>query len=641
MKSKIIIGLLLLTTFGNYAQQAGIALANKKYGQFAYVDAIRIYERIAEKGHKSADMFQKLGDAYYFNAQHDKAAKWYGELFKIGKKIKPEYYYRYAQSLKSVGDYTKSDEMMTDFASQTKSDKRSMHFIENRDYLTEIKANSGRYIIKDAGINSAYSDYGAVILDNKLVFASARDTGGLISRKHKWTNQSFTSLYAAERVADSLGKPAKFAKNVNSRFHEATPVFSNDGTTMYFTRNNFNDGKKGKNSKKITLLKIYRATLTEGKWDNVKELPFNSDNYSTAHPALSRDGSTLYFVSDMPGSIGQSDLYRVEILADGKFGKPENLGPAINTEGRETFPTIIDDELYFATDGRPGLGGLDIYVSAINADGTYSKPQNIGEPANSPKDDFSYLIDPETRIGYLTSNRDGGKGYDDIYRFTETRKLTCEHILAGTVTDFLSKELIPRAKISLFDQNFTLLKEIHSDQNGFYTFAVNCGTAYYVRAEKELYNTSEKPVMIPAETGKTTLPLELSTTRANVSVGTDLAKVLDIKIIYFDLDKWDIREDAALELQKVAEVLKEYPTMKIDIRSHTDSRQSHKYNQELSDKRANSTLEWLVSNGIDRSRLSGKGFGESNLLNNCKDGVSCSEEEHQQNRRSEFIVTNL
>ena len=345
----------------------------------------------------------------------------------------------------------------------------------------------------------------------------------------------------------------------------------------------------------------------------------------------------------MPGTHGQSDLWKVKINDDGSFGTPENLGTTINTEGKETFPMLTNEnELYFASDGHPGLGGLDIFMSRLNADGTFDKPLNIGTPANSPQDDFAYLIDTKTRKGFLSSNRDGGKGFDDIYKFLETRKLICEQLLSGIVTDLETGEILPNTKVTLFDDKFNKIKEVMSDDKGFYSFdMVECGKAYYVRAEKEIYETKEQKINIAKETGKTELPIQLEKKVKPVAVGDDLAKAFGIKIIYFDLDKWNIRQDAALELEKILDVMKQYPTMKIDVRSHTDSRQTFKYNEKLSDRRAKSTIEWLVKNGIDTSRLNGKGYGETQLVNKCANGVKCSEEEHQANRRSEFIIIAL
>jgi outer membrane protein OmpA-like peptidoglycan-associated protein len=645
MKNKIILFITVLTTItSSYAQDGAIKKAESQYDKFAYIDATKTYERIAAKGYKSADMFQKLGNAYYFNAELEKAAKWYGELFAMNTEVAPEYYYRYSQSLKSIGEYKKADEMMNVFNQKATEDSRGKRFTEKKNYLEIIKANSGRYTIEDAGINSAFSDYGSSFSGTKLVFTSARDTGSLSQKKHKWTNQNFTNMYAAESGTDgALGTPEKFAKNVNSKFHEATPVFTKDGKTMYFTRNNFNNGKLGKDASKVTLLKLYKATLANNQWVNATELPFNSDNYSTAHPMLSPDEKTLYFASDMTGTHGQSDLWKVKINDDGSFGTPENLGDTINTEGKETFPFVTDEnELYYATDGQPGLGGLDIFMSKINSDGTLTAPVNIGAPANSPQDDFAYLIDTKTRKGFLSSNRDGGKGFDDIYKFLEIRKLIFEQQLTGLVTDTETGAPLANAKITVLDEKFNKIKEVVTDDKGNYDLGkLESGKTYYVRAEKEPYETKEQKVTLGFDSDKKDLPIQLEKIIKTVTVGDDLAKAFGIKIIYFDLDKWNIRPDAALELEKILDVMKQYPNMKIDVRSHTDSRQTFKYNEKLSDRRAKSTMEWLVKNGVEQTRLTGKGYGETKLVNKCADNVQCTEEEHQANRRSEFIITAL
>lgn len=644
MKSKLIIYVMLLGVLANgYAQKAAVEKADKKYERYAYVDAIKTYERIAAKGYKSVEMFQKLGNAYYFNAELEKAAKWYGELFAMTQDVEPEYYYRYSQSLKSIGEYGKADEMLVLFNQKSGNDLRGKLFSQNRDYLAEIKANSGRYNIEDAGVNSQYSDYGSSFSGNKLVFTSARDTGNFAKKKDKWTNQYFTNMYSSEISADTvLGPVKKFARKINTRFHEATPVFTKDGKTVYFTRNNFNNGRKGKDANRVILLKIYKATLIDNEWDKAVELPFSSDSYSVAHPALSPDEKTLYFASDMPGTLGQSDIFKVKINDDGSYGVPENLGFPINTEGKETFPFVSNEnELYFASDGHPGLGGLDIFMSKIAKDGSYRAVKNIGEPANSPKDDFGYLIDVRTRKGFLSSNRVGGQGYDDIYKFLETRKLSCEQALSGIVTDLETSEILPDSKVTLFDEKFTLIKEVKSDDKGHYEFEVECEMTYYVRGEKETYETKEQKITISNVTGKTDLPIQLEKKVKPVTVGDDLAKAFGIKMIYFDFDKSNIRPDAAYELEKILDVLKEYPNMKIDVRSHTDSRGSLEYNDNLSGRRANSTMEWLIKNGVKKDRLTGKGYGERELINKCADGVECSEEDHQLNRRSQFIITAL
>ena len=280
-------------------------------------------------------------------------------------------------------------------------------------------------------------------------------------------------------------------------------------------------------------------------------------------------------------------------------------------------------------------------MSKVKADDTFGKVQNVGSDVNSPKDDFAYLIDTKTRKGFFTSNRDGGQGYDDIYKFLETKKLSCEQELFGVITDLKTSYILPNAKVSLFDATFRLMNSTISDQNGNYSFNVECGKTYYVRAEKTEYTTKEEKIDIISQTGKTNLSIALEKEACQVAIGDDLGKCFGIKMIYFDLDKHFITPIATLDLEKILDVMNQNPTMKIDIRSHTDSRQTFTYNEILSNKRAKATLEWLVKKGINSNRLTAKGYGETQLVNKCSDGVKCTEEEHQMNRRSEFIITAL
>lgn len=640
MKNYILLFLIIVNVFSfdSYAQQSKINAADKKYDNYAYIDAIKTYEKVANKGYKSEDMFKKLGNSYYFNSNFEGASKWYGELFAMNTSVEPEYYYRYAQSLRAIGQTELANKMMDEFATKFKDDIRSKLYNENVNYLDQIKANSGRYDIENAGINSKYSDYGTFVHDNKIYFSSARDTGNFSKRKHKWTGEYFTNLYIAD--VDS-SKVKKFKTNLNTKFHEASPVFTKDGKTVYFTRNNYVDGKKGKDEEKTTLIKIYKATLENGKWTNITAVPFDSDNYSTAHPALSPDEKTLYFASDMPGTLGQSDLYKISINSDGSYGTPVNMGKTINTEGKETFPFVTDEnEIYFSSDGRPGLGGLDVFAGKIEKDGTISDIQNVGADINSPKDDFAYVIDPVSRKGYFSSNKEGGQGSDDIYKFIENKALRCVQELSGAITDAETAVILPGAKVSLYD-NQTVLNTTIADDNGIYKFPVDCGKTYNVRAEKEEYETKEVSITIGKLSGKTSLPIALTKNTCRVTIGDDLGTCFGIKMIYFDLDKSNIRTEAAIDLEKILVVLNENPGMKLDIRSHTDSRATFKYNEALSDRRAKSTIEWLIKNGVAAKRLTGKGYGETQLVNKCADDVPCTEAEHQENRRSEFIITAL
>ena len=621
-----------------------INAANKNYENFAYIDAIQTYERIAEKGYKSVDMFEKLGNSYYFNAELEKAAKWYRELFALNAtNIDPEYYYRYAQSLKTIGDYKLSDEVMEKFSAFSSNDERAVLYKLNKNYIETIKLNSGRFVIQDAGINSKFSDYGSALTESALVFASAREIKGVKLNIMRWTNRPFTDLYQSLFKADgTLGSPSRITKELNSIFNESTPIYTKDGTTMYFTRNNYLNGKREADEKSITLLKLYKATKKGDNWEDVVELPFNSNQYSCAHPALSPDEKYLYFASDMPGTYGLSDLWRVTIEGNNVYGKCENLGKNINTPGRESFPFVNDaNELYFATDSRPGLGGLDIFVSEIAADNSIGECINIGAPVNSKDDDFGLLMYNKTRSGFFTSNREGGKGNDDIYKFIEIKKMTCEQTLNGVITDSKTNEILPGVEVVLQDSKFNILETVIIDSFGNYSFKVLCATKYYVKAKLLDRNTSEVAVTTPKQSGKTEQPIKLDKKITVVTTDDDIAVALGIKMIYFDLDKSAIRKDATIELEKILDVMKINPTMKIDVRSHTDSRQTFAYNAALSSRRAKSTVAWLVKNGINANRLTYKGYGESKLTNNCADNVKCTEQQHQANRRSEFIITSM
>ena len=647
MKRQLLLCLAIISFLSNsgFAQKAKIAAADKKYNSYAYIDAIQTYERLAEKGYQSVEMFEKLGNAYYFNSDFEKAVQSYEKLYQLQSELAPEYFYRYAQSLKATGKEKEAATILAKFENKSSDDSRSKRLKNNTDYLEDIKANVGIYTIENAGINSKYSDYGSTIVDNKLIFTSARDTGGVGQRKHAWTGEHFTNLYAAGVNGELIpSNPVRYDANVNSKFHEATPVFTKDGNTMYFTRNNYLDGKKGKDANKVTLLKIYKATLVNNRWTNVTELPFNSNNFSTAHPALSPDEQTLYFVSDRPGTIGQSDLYKVAINSNGTYGEPINLGVEINTEGRETFPFVTkDNQLYFASDGHPGLGGLDVFTTKINNDGSFGEVENDGAEVNSPKDDFGYYRDSEINKGFFSSNRDGGLGSDDIYRFTSKDK--CKQILKGIVTDSATGETLAGVQLILLNKQYKVIAETTSDALGYYAFDVNCRRTYHVRANKKDYTSKETKLRTPEVTGETKLDIQLESTICRVAVGDDLGKCFGIKMIYFDLDKSNIRKEASLDLAKILDVLIQNPTIKLDIRSHTDCRQTAKYNMALSDRRAKATIAWLVSKGIDSSRLTGRGYGESQLINDCgcepTNASNCTEEQHQMNRRSEFIITAL
>ena len=383
-------------------------------------------------------------------------------------------------------------------------------------------------------------------------------------------------------------------------------------------------------------MKLYKSKLEDGVWQKAEELPFNSEEYSVAHPALSADGKTLYFASDMPGTLGLSDIWKVAINHDDTFGEPVNLGNTINTEGRDTFPFVTQSgRLFFASDGHVGLGGLDIFVA--NGDTNTVEVINVGKPVNSTVDDFSLILNEETGEGYFASNRANGVGNDDIYSITPVIP-KCEQLITGVVTDNETKQVIAGTTVQLRNAENEVLAQTTTEAQGRYSFNdIACATGYAVRGEKETYKPAEASVTTADASGETVKDLIL-TPELVIREGDDLAIVLNLNPIYFDYDKSFIRPDAALELAKVISVMRQFPTLKIDVRSHTDSRGRDTYNKALSQRRNSSTIQYIIDQGIASNRLTGRGYGESQLLNRCSNGVKCSDEEHQLNRRSEFIV---
>ncbi|TVZ21377.1 WD40 repeat protein [Dokdonia sp. Hel_I_63] len=637
------LSLLFLGVFTGNAQEGKIDKADKKFDQYAFVDARKIYLEVAEKGYKSADLFQKIADSYYFNAKYGEAEMWYNKLVSnYAEEIKPEYYFRFAQTLRALKNYDRADEMMAKFNDVNGDDLRAELFTEEPNYLSNIDYKKSKYIIEDIrSINSRYSDFAPTEYEGKLIFASSRDTGGATKKIHKWNNEPFLDLYESKvgATSGSYTMPKSFSRELNSKFHESTTAFTKDGNTVYFTRNNFNKGNYRKSKNGTNKLKIYKSKKENGKWSTPVEMPFNSDEYSTAHPTLNADETKLYFASDMPGTVGLSDIWVATIDATDSVGTPVNLGRPINTEGRETFPFMsAKGILYFGSDGHPGLGGLDVFATTPKTDSNEQVTiSNIGEPINSSFDDFTFILNEDTQVGYFASNRKRGMGSDDIYKFLK-EEIPCDIKLVGVVTDKDSGNPIPEATVQLINSEGVVVEAVQATNMGTYAFEATCVTQYVVRASKEEYTTAEAITTTPDITGTLANDLVLSLLQKPINIGDDLAKVLELNPIYFDFDRFNIRPDAALELEKVIAVMREYPNLVLDARSHTDSRGKDSYNLSLSDKRAKATVAYIINQGISSSRISGQGYGEKQPVNTCSNGVNCSEEEHQLNRRSEFIV---
>ena len=635
MKQLLQVILLLAIAFSFdsvYAQEREIAKGNKKFDQYAFVDSQKIYLRVAEEGYESADLFSKLGDSFYYNADYKEAVTWYTKLVeKYPEEVTPYQYFRYAQALRAEEQYDKSTEMIALYQEAVSSSDD----LYSSQSISEIENGSATFEIEKLKVNAAkFSDFAPSFYGEQLLFASTRDTGTFTKRIHKWNDQPFLDLYVGDIDENNqVATASKLPGSVNTEFHESTALLSTDENTLYFTRNNFTNDTYKADSNNTNRLKLYKAQRNGDGFNNVEELPFNDNGFSTAHPALSVDGKTLYFASDRPGTYGESDLWKVALNEDGTFGEVENLGDKINTPGRETFPFISKEgKLYFSTDGRAGLGGLDVYVYDFEDESL----ENIGAPVNSVKDDFTFIINSETGRGFFATNRANNPLDDDIYTFIQS---ACESTLIVNVIDKNTKEPLNGAMVGVRDTENNLVVSGTAETPDA-TFTYNdpeCDKEYFVRGEMEGYLTDEKLVKIPSSSSEVSVVLELEPSITQIPPDFDLGKL--INPIYFDFDKSYIRPDAAVELAKVIEILKEYPELRIDVRSHTDSRGNDAYNLALSERRNKSTIDYIVEEGgISRERLTGRGYGETQLLNECSNGVQCTEEQHQLNRRSEFIV---
>lgn len=646
----IITGILIVLTSISYGQKK-YKYADKLFDQMWYIEAAKEYERVTKKRNYSFEVLQKLADSYYFNTDMENANIWYENLVsEYPEEITPEYLFRYANTLAGIGQYKKAKRWMQEFSEKVnQEDSRALKFDQKKNPIESILNLEPQFEIKNLSINTPYSDFGPMYFEDKLVYSSAQDSSIFHSRKYRWNEQPYLDFFIGpiNALGTDVKKKGEFIKNINTKYHEATLAFSLDEQKVYFTRNNYH-GKLKRDDQGISHLKLYSGTIAKDSNGNmecidIKELPFNSDTYSVGHPAISNDGKKLFFVSDMPGTIGNTDIFVVDILGNDTYSDPKNLGPKVNTSGREMFPFVTEKALYFASDGHQGLGGLDVFESILKNE-SFEEPVNFGAPLNSTLDDFGYIVNEENNKGFVCSNRKSGKGSDDIYSF-ERFKLPCNQYVNGNVIDQRRKIPVENVLVQLKDAEGNTIAETKTKINGSFVFEGQflCKSEYTIKVSREGYKDNNKLF--------TTSDINEETNTINITIEKELNKLIisdngilkiNIDIIYFDSGKWYIRNDAAIELNKVVFLMNEYPEMVIKIESHTDSRGSDSYNLKLSKRRAEATKKYIISQGIKEGRIeSAIGYGETQLINNCENGVECSEQKHDRNRRSEFIIVEM
>ncbi|MBS3738043.1 MAG: OmpA family protein [Psychroflexus sp.] len=617
--------ILLLTIQIVSAQNDDTKKADKHFNRLEFVDAIKDYEKLISKGKANAYVYKQLAVANYNISNTTESARYFKQYLKNTDDASAEDYFRYAQILLSNENYDEAKSAFKDFASKAPNDSRAKAFKSNPNFVQDLSGKEPNYDAQPMNLNSEYSDFGAYEYDTYLYFVTARNKS---RRTYGWNDQPTTDIYKAENVAGTFKNEKMLKGDINSKFNEGTIVFSNDGKTAYFTRNDYVDGDYNKSEEGISKLKIYQAQKVGEEWKDIKALPFTSSEYSVSHPALSTDDSTLYFSSDMDGGYGQSDLYKVSINDDGSFGEPQNLGAMINTEGRESFPFIDSDgKLFFSSDGHLGLGGLDVFYTK-NKDGSYVEPENLGAPINSSKDDFAFTYFNQVDRGYVSSNRGENPLNDNIYQVQLLKPLDETNFIVS-VTNADTDEPLSNVDVNIYDDEDNQIASLKTNPKGEAKEIVISNLEYDIQANLDEYESASKTVSAKGDAMEINLKLK------------PIEKIIEDREItfsnvLFDFDKATIRPEAAFELDKIVATLKKYPDLIIKIESHTDRRGPEIYNQNLSEARAQNTMKYLIEKGIDESRLSAEGKGESEPLNDCADG--CTEEEHEQNRRSKFII---
>lgn len=614
--------------------------ADKQYSSMAYMSSVSTYQ----KGGEPTDVrsIRQMADSYRLNGDYNAAATYYQKL--IEQQPDATDYLHLAQALLAIGKCESAITYYQKYAEQAIPETRT--FIKDCSELTTFVKKSIK-LSPIEGINSDLLDFSAVPYRGNVVFTSSR--GENQSCRDSWTGTGYTDMYIAS-VKDGKATDVKpFQEETNQRYHDGTATFNQAGTMMYFTRNQAFVGEN-----KTRFLKIFESKLRSGTWSEGEELSFNGNSFSTCHPTISADGRKLYFASDRPGGKGGMDIW-VSELSNGKWAAPKNV-EAVNSAGNEVFPYINPQNiLHFSSDGHKGIGGLDVFRLSEN------QVENMGTPFNSSYDDFAYNEQDGGQRGFISTNRKGGfGGDDDIYQWEVSEDLekkrkedealaTAKNAPKAAELDFPTtykiKIIAIDAKtgqplvqplITIAGANKApkpqLRNNIEMDifPNGQYT----------ILAENDGYQAHTVTVngIEMLKSPEYYVPLLKSTTPSFEGKVLRKNEIIIVDDIYYDYDKSNIRTDASIGLRRLADVMVKYPSLEVELSSHTDSRGKNAYNQSLSQRRAEEAVAYLISKGIAASRFTAKGYGETRITNRCADGVNCNEEEHQKNRRTEVKI---
>lgn len=660
--------LFLQTAFGQQKTRA-----DRFFEKGDYLNAAEYYEVELQKKHTKKAL-ANISTSYYNTFKYRKAA-FYLKRFISGKYAEKDktydnqYNFKLYQVLSALGDYETALDYYRVYKENTSV---TLNKNEAIDIIEEFKLKSPDYSVFKVRFNSDAADFGAVKHEDDVYFTSDRPNKDFLGKKYKWTHQAFLDIYKVrvDKNLDTIGHPQVLPKEINSRLHEGNFCFSADGNILYVSKSNVEKGKKQFDDNKNNNIHLYKSIKSDGYWSSLEKLPFNNEGFSYQHPALSPDGEKLYFSSNKEGGFGSFDLYSVTLNVDGSYGEPINLGETINTANREHYPFVAENgNLFFSSNGHLGLGMLDNFVSE-KVDEEFAKPTNLGVPINSPYDDFNINY-YDSEKGFFASNRN--KRSDDIFAFTQIGEILIkEYNNIFEIKDAETKEFISNVSVILIDKNKAELYNNTLGETASFNINLLEGN-YTLKAENSAYKPNMMNVRIKEGKDhkyvlyltklpppKPVDPVEAIIAEKNINknlkesdperfklltdtegppiVEKDGKLFFELEPIYFDFDTWNIRQDSKIILDELAQKLERYPNINLKISSHTDTRGTERYNQILSERRAESTRNYLALVGyINARRISFEGFGESAPIIPCP-MLQCTDEEHQLNRRSEFEI---
>lgn len=616
--------------------------ADLLFAKYEFAEAAKLYQILVNKPDYELADLEHLAGCYWKMNDYDTMEYWYKKVVE-DKRSTPENLLIYGKILKGNNRYDEAKKIFNDYIAKNGSSEQAQREIAGCDSALSWRAKpTSHKIANEAGVNTSYAEFSVIPFRDTVYYIGEPSLDSVKKKKYSgWTGHTFLHIFSATFNEGMQLKDPQLAdaEYHHERYHVGPIIADKEGSTLYITRTYpgkatqvTRENRRNYHTNNVQLY-IYKRNGA-GRWEGVPFKHNNVKEYSIGHAALSADEKTLYFVSNMPGGYGGTDIWYSELLDDGSWSRPTNAGPNINTTENEMFPTIAPDgTLYFSSSGWVGMGGLDIF-SATGQRSNWSKAQNLKYPVNSERDDFAYVIDRSSdqgQKGFLSSNRIGGKGDDDIYSFNYKPKLIIA--LRGVVYNKKTQAVIPAALVSLQSASGAVLGQRSSKDDGTFFFEVDKETDYQVVGSKEGYQGDQKSVSTKGIVKSDTLEVVLY-----LNPKLEKGKTYRLENIHYDFDKDNIRPDAALILDELVNTLNEYPELKIELSSHTDSRGGDAYNLDLSQRRAQSAVNYLISKGIAKDRMVAKGYGETRLLNHCSNGVDCSPAEHQANRRTDFTV---